>query len=321
MTLVRLGYVAMSMHVPNSSPSQTMTVKSFNKIDNKEAAILKLGRIARSNLQNTLRILKHNAAHSIRFYRMTSRLIPLATYEELAGWDYIGAIESDLREVGDYASENDMRLDFHPDHFVLINSPKKEVLKMSVKTLMLHRQLLEGMGINSQYRCVLHVGGVYNDRELAMERFIQNWMVVPKTIQEMIILENDDKSYHLNDTLYLCEKLGIPLVFDYHHHLAHFQHRNWADEWQRVVATWKDSYLPIKMHISSPKDEKQFRSHADYVDAEMFMDFLNEIKGSVPQIDCMIEAKKKDAALFKLMEDLRGHDNIEIVDGASFYIR
>ncbi|WP_221566846.1 UV DNA damage repair endonuclease UvsE [Alkalihalobacillus sp. TS-13] len=321
MTFVRLGYVAMSLKVKNASPSQTMTIKNFSQIENRSAAMLKLERIARSNLQNTLRILRHNAAHDIKFYRMTSRLVPLATFEELPDWDYMRAIEEHLEEVGKFVAKKEMRVDFHPDHFVLINSPKKDVLKMTVKTLKLHKRLLEGMGILPRHRCVLHVGGVYGDRELALERFIQNWMLVPNSIQEMIILENDDKSFHLNDTLYLCEKLGVPLVFDYHHHLAHHENKHWEEEWERIVNTWSISRLPIKMHISSPKNEKQFRAHNDYVDAEMFMDFLNEIKGSVDQIDCMIEAKKKDEALFKLMEDLKHYNNIDIIDGASFHIK
>lgn len=39
MTIVRLGYVAMSVHLQNCSPSQTMTFARFQKIQNREAAI------------------------------------------------------------------------------------------------------------------------------------------------------------------------------------------------------------------------------------------------------------------------------------------
>lgn len=49
--------------------------------------------------------------------------------------------------------------------------------------------------------------------------------------------------------------------------------------------------------------------------------FLRRIKGSVGQIDCMIEAKKKDESLFQLMRDLSKQTDVEIVDGASFYIK
>jgi UV DNA damage endonuclease len=117
--------------------------------------------------------------------------------------------------------------------------------------------------------------------------------------------------------LYLCEKLGIPLVFDYHHHLAHFENEDWEQEWERIKQTWEHSPLPIKMHISSPRSEKDFRAHADHIDASMFMRFLEKIKGSVPEIHCMIEAKRKDEALFRLSEDLRQMDGVEMINQAS----
>lgn len=214
-----------------------------------------------------------------------------------------------------------MRVDFHPDHFVVLNSPKKEVFKNSIKTLKMHYLLLKYMDIDPTHRCVLHVGGNYNETEKSLERFIDRWMDVPKGIQKMIMLENDDTSFTLEDTLYLCEKLGIPLVFDYHHHLAHHRHEEWETHWERVVATWKSSPLPIKMHISSPKSETQFRYHSDDVDVNMFFEFLKEINGTVPEIHCMIEAKKKDAALFALMEEIKMREDVEIIDGSSFYLK
>ncbi|MCM3388292.1 UV DNA damage repair endonuclease UvsE [Ureibacillus chungkukjangi] len=321
MTIIRLGYVAMSMELKNASPSKTMTFTHFQKIDDREAAIRKLEQIALTNLENTLRLLKHNVFHEIHFYRLTSRLIPLATHEALLDWDYITPIKDRLREVGEYAANKGIRIDFHPDHFVVLNSDKKEVFINSVKNLKLHKSLLNGMGINPTHRCVLHVGGRYQETEKSLERFVDNWMDVPRGIQEMIMLENDDKSFTLDDTLYLCEKLGIPLVFDYHHHLAHHYNEQWEENWERVIATWKYSPLPIKMHISSPKSPAEFRHHSDYVNVDMFFRFLKEIKGTVPQIDCMIEAKKKDEALFTLMNEIKKRDDIEVIDGSSFNIK
>jgi UV DNA damage endonuclease len=321
MTLVRLGYVAMSMELKNASPSQTMTFAQFQKIDDREAALRKLERIALKNLHNTLRIMRHNAASNIHFYRFTSRLIPLANHEELLDWDYLKPLKGDLRELGEFVNEHKIRVDFHPDHFVLINSTQPEILKNSLRTLKLHYLLLKGMGIDPTHRCVMHVGGNYKETEASLERFVENWMEVPRAIQKMIMLENDDTSFTLDDTLYLCEKLEIPLVFDYHHHLAFHRDPNWEDRWERVVQTWNHSPLPIKMHISSPKSEKEYRHHSDYVDIDMFFHFLKEIKGSVPQIDCMIEAKKKDEALFRLMEEIKTREDVEIVDGSSFHLK
>jgi UV DNA damage endonuclease len=319
-TLFRLGYVAMSVNVTNSSPSQTMTLKTFAKLENQEAAIHKLERIALSNLHNCLRLLRHNAASDISFFRLSSRLVPLATHERLKGWDYIGALEEGLHELGDFAERHQMRLDFHPDHFVVLNSPKKDVFVSSLLTLTYHLNLLKGMGLSPVHRCVLHVGGAYKNKEQALEQFISNWAYVPQPIQDMVIIENDDKSFTLLECLTLCEKLGLPLVFDYHHHLANHEDPNWFHHWRRVIRTWRDSPHPIKMHISSPKSEKEFRHHADFVDATLFLDFLKKVNGTVPQLDCMIEAKMKDQALFQLMTDLKETGEISPVNGASFYL-
>ncbi len=318
MTIVRLGYVAMSMELKNASPSKTMTFTQFKKIDDRRAAIRKLERIALLNLHNTLRVLKHNAASDIHFYRLSSRLIPLANHEELRDWNYLQPLKNSLREVGDFVKKHEMRVDFHPDHFVLLNSKQKEILKNSIKTLKMHYLLLKEMGISPTHRCVMHIGGNYKETEKSLEQFVENWMVVPRPIQNMIMLENDDTSFTLKDTLYLCEKLNIPLVFDYHHHLAHHQNDDWEKQWERVVQTWKHSPLPIKMHISSPKSNKAFRHHSDYVDIDMFVEFLKFIKGSIPQIDCMIEAKRKDEALFTLMKEIENREDIEAIDGSTF---
>ncbi|TYS63437.1 UV DNA damage repair endonuclease UvsE [Sutcliffiella horikoshii] len=323
MTIVKLGYVAMSVQLTNASPSKTMTYAQFSKIKDREAAIEKLERISIENLENCLRLLKHNVANDIRFFRFSSKLIPLANHEEVKDWKFMRPLKEILSEIGDYIDENPMRVDFHPDHFVLLNSKNKDIINQTIKTLSMHRSLLKGMRVPTQHRCVLHIGGGYDDRELALEQFIHNFALVPQPIQEMLILENDDTTFHLRDALYVCEKLNVPLVFDYHHHLAHFEEKaeGWENEWGRVVQTWEHSPLPVKMHISSPRDEKNFRAHADYVDPKMFMDFLQPIKGSVPEIHCMIEAKKKDEALFQLMEEMKNYAEIEIIDGASFRIK
>jgi UV DNA damage endonuclease len=319
MTLVRLGYVAMSTQLQNASPSQTMTFKQFSQLNDKEAAIGKLERIANSNLHNCLRLLKHNVAHDIKFFRFSSKLIPLANHPELKGWDFINPLSEALGEIGHYIKEHPMRVGFHPDHFVVLNTSDKDVLKNTFRTLDMHRALLKGMDVSSKHRCVLHVGGAYDDKEKALEQFIHNWGLTPRKLQELVILENDDTIFSASDTLYLCEKLGIPLVFDYHHHLANHQ-KEWQEDWERIKDTWGNSPLPIKMHISSPRSEKEFKAHAEYVDPKMFINFLHEIKGSVKEIDCMIEAKKKDEALFRLVEDLKKEPYIEWIDEGSFSI-
>ena len=323
MTIIRLGYAAMSNYIPHCSPSQTMTYTQFTKIKDREAAIRKLERIAISNLHNCWRLLIHNEESHIHFFRFSSRLIPLANHPELADWNFIEPLREELEKSKSFLTKHPgMRVDFHPEHFVIINSPDKEIYKASVKTLIMHYTLLKKMGIQPIHRCVLHIGGGYGNREQALEQFIENWSSLPVALQQMILLENDDTTFTISESLYLCEKLGIPSVFDYHHFLAHHnENENWDGQWERVIKTWKDSPLPPKMHISSPKSEKEFRAHADFINPEMFMDFLRKIKGSVRQLDCMIEAKKKDEALFTLIEQLKAFPEIEMIDKGSFSIR
>ncbi|RXI98128.1 UV DNA damage repair endonuclease UvsE [Anaerobacillus alkaliphilus] len=319
--IVRFGYVAMSVQLKNASPSQTMTVKQFEQITDKEAAIRKLERISVSNLENCFRLLKHNWAHEIEFFRFSSKLVPLVNHPHTEGWKFEEAISPILKKIGEFISKHNMRIGFHPDHFVVLNNLDEDLLKRSLHTLLYHYKLLTGMGIDPTHRCVLHVGGAKNGKVDGLEDFIENFEKIPKPIQKMIILENDDTVYHIEDVLYLGEKLQIPVVFDLHHHDVHQPEEfSFLDIWQRVVETWKHSLLPVKIHVSSPKEGEDDKRHHDYINVERLMKFLHEIKGSVPHLDIMIEAKKKDEALMRVMEQLSQRQDCTIRSQASITI-
>ncbi|MGO4887901.1 UV DNA damage repair endonuclease UvsE [Anaerobacillus sp. MEB173] len=319
---VRFGYVAMSAELKQASPSQTMTVKQFEQLSDKGAAIRRLERIAISNLDNCLRLLKHNLAHEITFFRFSSRIVPLANHPLTENWRYEKAIDPKLKEVGHFINENRMRIDFHPDHFVVLNNQDETLLKQSLKTLLYHYKLLVGMGIDPKHRCVLHVGGKKQGKFQGLETFIDNFEKIPTTIQKMLMLENDDMSYDIEDVLYLGEKLGIPVVFDLHHYDVLPSETAIEDLWSRILGTWKHSPLPIKMHMSSPREgpNTNDKSHHDYIDSERLLRFLNRVKHDTDQLDIMIEAKKKDVALFKLMRDLSKQKCCRLTGKASIEI-
>ncbi|KHF40806.1 UV DNA damage repair endonuclease UvsE [Halalkalibacter okhensis] len=317
---VRLGYVAMSVMLQNASPSQTMTVKQFEQIADYEAGVRKLERIALSNLDNCFRLLKHNKAHDISFFRLSSRLVPLANHPLTEGWKYEKALAPLLKKLGEFIQQENMRVDFHPDHFVVLNNNSKEILQQSLRTLIMHYKLIKGMGMSHVHRCVLHIGGKKEGREEGLEQFIENFAKVPRVIQEMIMLENDDVNYKVEDVLYIGEKLHIPVILDLHHFDVLHESTDLLSLWERVVQTWKRSPLPIKIHISSPKDGETDRKHHDYIDVQRFYDFLTLISGTVDQVDVMIEAKQKDEALLKLFEELSQIDNIQAQNPSSITI-
>ncbi|TYP70595.1 UV DNA damage repair endonuclease UvsE [Paenibacillus methanolicus] len=82
--------------------------------------------------------------------------------------------------------------------------------------------------------------------------------------------------------------------------------------------------LAPKLHLSSPKSEREPRGHADNVEAEPVLRFLREVAGSVNQLDCMLEAKNKDGAVIALMEDMKrlaaAGQGIRILDGATIEV-
>lgn len=322
--IVRLGYVAMSTQVKNASPSKTMTATHFAKLVDREAAIRKLERIAADNLHNTLRLLRHNLAHDIRLYRFSSKLIPLFGHPLLQEWDPIASLTPNFAEVGEYAKKHGMRVGFHPDHYTVLSTPRKDILKSSLEDLERHVRMLEAMGLDESAKCNIHVGGTYGNKEAAGKRFVEQFQAVPENIRRRMTLENDDKTFNAIETLSICEKVGVPMVLDIHHHDVNHTGESAADLWPRILQTWSDysgfSHLPPKIHASSPRNEKNIRSHADYIDVNEFMKFLRSIADRTPNLDVMLEAKMKDGALFQLMNDLQQNPDVRIIDQASFEV-
>lgn len=322
--IVRLGYVAMSTVIENASPSRTMTVANFRKIADREAAVSKLERLASENLHNTLRLLRHNRTHNIRVFRFSSKLIPLFGHELLQDWDPIAELEPSFAGIGAYVREHDMRVSFHPDHFTVMSTPREEVLRASIADLHRHVRMLEAMGLDESAKCNIHAGGSYGDIEAAGARFIRQFLALPERIRRRITLENDDKTFNAAQTLAISEQVGVPMVLDIHHHEVNHAGESAPALWPRIQRTWSEHAgipnLPPKIHASSPKDEKNVRSHADYIDTDKFLHFVQAIAPMTPRLDVMLEAKMKDGALFRLMEELDQAFDVRIVDQASFEI-
>jgi UV DNA damage endonuclease len=318
--IVRFGYVAMSTLVQNASPSKTMTVTHFNQLLDREAAIRKLERIALENLHNTLRILRHNLAFHIQVYRFSSKLIPLFGHPMLADWDPYPVLAESFAAIGEFVRKHEMRVSFHPDHFTVLSTPRADVLKSSVADLSRHVHMLNTMGLDKRAKCNIHIGGTYGDKPAATKRFIDQFSELESDVKARITLENDDKTFTAAETLSISEKLDTPMVLDIHHHQINHNGESVTDLWQRISQTWASTDLPPKIHVSSPKNEKDLRAHADYVDVMFILEFLTSVAGTTPKLDVMLEAKMKDGALFKLMEELTGHQGVTILNEASVEI-
>lgn len=320
---VRLGYVAMTMSLEDCSPSGAVTYKTYQSLSNEETRLYRLKKVANKNLLNTKRILLYNKALSIPVFRLTSKLIPLATHPELIQWDFIGDFHESLKDLGEFIAENNFRISAHPDHFTVINSPVGKVFEDALRDLDYHVKLFEAMGLeDSKYKLVLHVGGVYGSKQDSIDRFIENYAKLPERIRNRIIVENDDKSYNTYDVLGLCKKLRIPMVLDVHHHNCLCVKEELGQVLPEIFDTWKGEGFPPKVHFSSPKSNKDFRSHADYIEYTEFMDFINTASASVHgrDFDVMLEAKSKDLALLKLSDELSVTKGIKRINRGEFVL-
>lgn len=312
---VRFGYVAIALNIAEGSPNKTVTATALSKIDDPEVRINRLRRLTRENLNNTLRILRYNAAHGIHVYRFTSKTVPLATHPIAAGnWNYAAEFASEWREIGAYIKNHTMRVSAHPDHYTLLNSPKADVLAAALQDLDYHVTMLEAMGLPVQPQLVLHVGGVYKDKASSLERFASRFNQLPPRIRLRLMLENDDKVYTAADVLTLCQQLAAPMVLDIHHYQCVNQGETLADIWPAIIKTWHGA-IP-KIHLSSPRSTKDFRSHAAYIELADFLPFLTMAAEAGQDFDVMIEAKNKDQALFKLLDELETTPGINRIEQA-----
>lgn len=305
--IIRLGYACVSKTI-DVTTSTNYTYTDFQK----EKDYDKLDKIIISNLDALNDIIDYNIKNNIHFYRLSSKIIPLSTKEDVK-FDYLDKYKTYYDSLG--KKIKNMRIDFHPDQFCVLNSTKKEVVDNTVEILKYHYNLLKYLHIKNKV-LVIHIGSSVLGKKNSITRFINTFNKLPNYLKECIAIENDDKVFNINDCLKISKEINIPIVLDYHHHNCN-NVDNLYDHIKDIFNTWKTN---PKMHFSSPKNntKKDFRSHHDYIDSNEFIKFVENIKNLNYDIDIMIEAKAKDEALFKLVRELKYKTNYKFIDETSF---
>ena len=302
---IRLGYVAISNVLGKKvTSSGNVTYSTYSKLFSKEKKLNKLKAVTASNFNGLQEIIRYNIKNDIHFYRITSALIPLVTHPEVGYWGHREIFKKDFEYTGKLIRESNMRVDTHPDEFNVINSTNEEVVQNSIRNLLRQVEWFEDLDY-PEGKMVIHVGGATGGKEAGLQRFINNFRKLPDKIQERLIIENDDKTYTAKETLGLCQTLKIPMVLDVHHHNCNNDGEDIEDMVEEIFNTWKDEKLPPKIHFSSPRSSEFDKKHADYINAEAFIEFLEKTKKLDKDYDVMLECKEKDVALFKLVEDIK----------------
>ena len=314
---VRLGYVALSKALDDVTTSSTITYTNYI---NRNYNTSKLLEITKNNLDSLYEIIKYNVKNNFHFYRLTSKLVPLATHDKV-DFDYITPLLDEYKKIGKLINDNNIRVDTHPDQYAVLNSMDSKIVKNTVEILEYHYKIMDAIGIKDKI-IILHVGSSACGKKASITRFINNFNKLPDHIKKCIAVENDDKVYNIKDVLELCHKINVPMVLDYHHFICNNEKEDINDYLKEIIDTW-DGKLP-KMHFSSPKSKlkKEFRSHSDYINKECFIKFINILKkqDKDKDIDIMLEAKAKDDAVSRLVRCLKYETNYKFLDETTFII-
>ncbi len=252
------------------------------------------------NLKSLEDIIRWNFENGIHFFRIGSELIPFASHPEFE-FDWKKDFADEFAKLKKLGKKYKMRFSMHPGQYTVLNSPDEKVVENAVNEVDYHAEVLSLL-VPDDGKIVIHAGGVYGDKVSAKKRFIQNFIRLSASAKKMLILENDDKSYDGADVLEICRELKMPAVFDILHHDCNPAEGDLNDLLSEVVGTWGDD-VP-KFHISSRKGNTGC-SHTDYIEQNDFFRF-KKIIDRLPfdkEYDIMIEAKMKDKAVLKLMEE------------------
>jgi UV DNA damage endonuclease len=225
---------------------------------------------------------------------MSSDIFPWMSEYEIQQLPNFSEILPDMQAIGRFALANGIRISMHPGQFDVLPSPTQSVVTKTVKDLDQHCEIMDLMGLPTHvgFPINIHVGGAYGNKQEAMKRWVDNFQLLDESTKKRLTVENDDKPnmFTVKDLLYIHEHTKIPIVFDYHHHNCHNDGMTTEDALKLAVATWPSGITPT-VHVSEPRDDKNFRAHHDYV--------RNEVNTYGYDLDLMFESKAKEISVLE----------------------
>lgn len=288
---MKLGYACINLSLGSDiTTNRTLTKKTFEKLGADYVSELAL-----KNVSDIIKILEWNLKNDIKFFRLSSDIIPRDDMVALQDLKDFEQIKNKLKEAGDFAKQNNIRITSHPGPFVVLSSPHEHVVDNSIKNLELHGFIFDLMELDktSYNKINIHCNGVYGDKLSAMDRFCDNYNKLSDSVKNRLSIENDDKAsmYSVNDLLYIHNKISIPIVFDYHHHRFCDGGITEEEALALAVSTWKNGITPV-VHYSESAVDKKPQAHSDFIKT------LPNTYGN--DVDIMLETKMKDLALLEV---------------------
>tara|TARA_R100000008_G_scaffold1483_1_gene1235 strand:+ start:185 stop:1087 length:903 start_codon:yes stop_codon:yes gene_type:complete len=300
----------MELSYPPKGVQRRTTGRSMIKRTFESKGLDYVSELSLKNARDLHHIMTWNVLNNYKFFRIGSDLFPWASEYKISELKDIEQIKMWLHSAGTMAKTHGVRLTSHPGPFNVLVSPHQHVVEKCVVDLSIHGDLFDMIGLSrTPYNKInIHLGGVYGDKESAMDRFCKNFELLPKSVSSRLTVENDDKEsmYSVKDLYYgIYNRIGVPIVFDYHHHRFCDGGLSEQDALEMAISTWPEGITPAT-HYSESRSTEQLdesirpQAHSDYV--------YNYINTYGNDIDVMVEAKKKELAVAKYLE-LHGQHN------------
>jgi len=251
------------------------------------------------NVRDLIEIIKWNEQNNIKFFRMSSNMFPWSSEYPLSDLPHYNRIKNLLTGAGVLANKYGHRLTSHPGPFNVLVSPNEKVVKNTITDLSIHGEVFDLMGLSrTPYNKInIHCNGVYGDKISAMDRFCKNFERLPESVQSRLTVENDDKAtmYSVKDLMYIHERIGIPIVFDYHHHKFCTGDLSEEEALKLAASTWGD-IKPV-VHYS---ESKSLHENNDTIKPQAHSDYISETINTYGlDVDVMVEAKAKELTLLE----------------------
>ena len=294
---MNLGYACINMTLGGQKPKIT-TNRSMIKKTFIDRGIDYAGELSLLNSRDLCEIVKWNVENGINFFRISSDIFPWASEYNLEDLPQYQRIKTVLSSCGNYARENGVRLTSHPGPFNVLVSPREHVVQNTITDLTNHGKVFDLLGLDrTPYNKInIHCNGVYGDKQSAMDRFCKNFELLPESVQTRLTVENDDKAtmYSVKDLMYIHERIGIPIVFDYHHHKFCTGDMTEQEALELAISTWPKEITPV-VHYS---ESKALHESNDKLKPQAHSDYIKEIPNTYGnKVDIMVEAKAKELSI------------------------
>jgi len=296
---MNIGYACINMTMGKKvTTNRSMVKKTFN-----QKGLDYVSELALLNAKDIIKILEWNRLNGIHFFRLSSALIPWGDNLDLTQLKDYREIKNELKKAGDFAKFHNIRITSHPGPFNVLVSPNEKVVLATIADLELHGKVFDMMGLSkTPYNKInIHCNGVYGDKKSALDRFIKNFQRLSKSVQKRLTIENDDKvsMYSVKDLMYVHSAIGIPIVFDYHHHQFCTGDLSEQSALELAISTWPKGITPVvhyseskALHENNPKEKPQAHS--------LYINTLPNTYGE--DVDIMVEAKAKELAILPFLK-------------------